>query len=220
MKRKYNLSFLKPFILFPKFIIRSNIIVVAAIALLFSGCDDDDEAPVIPLEATEVKDLDATNTKNFTLFSFKNNSVVASADSATSNWDIGFLGTTIILNGGTSGPGQTSGLIATGIFDELMEAPEAGYIFDSETEKAIKGSNGWYNYTGTTSVPNHAILPIAGRILVLKTSDGKYVKAEIISYYQGNPDTSTPAFADLAARPASRYYTFRFLYQPDGSRNF
>lgn len=196
------------------------ILTILIFAPLLSGCDDDNEDPAIPLESTQVKDLDATSTKNFTLFSFKNNSIVANTDSATTNWDIGFLGTTIILNGGTSGPGQASGQITTGIFDELTEAPEAGYIFDSAAEKTIKGSNGWYIYTGTTAVPNHAILPIAGKILILKTSDGNYVKAEIISYYQGNPDTSTPVFADLASRPASRYYTFRFIYQPDGTRNF
>jgi hypothetical protein len=222
MKHAYiNLDFLKYFILLPiKFMIRLNITILAAVAFLLSGCDDDDENPVIPLEATQIKDLDATSTKNFTLFSFKNNSVIANTDSATTNWDIGFLGTTIILNGGTSGLGQTSGQITTGIFDELTEAPEVGYIFDSAAEKAIKGSHGWYTYTGTTAVPNHAILPIAGKILILKTSEDKYVKAEIISYYQGNPDTSTPTFADLASRPASRYYTFRFIYQPDGTRNF
>jgi hypothetical protein len=85
---------------------------------------------------------------------------------------------------------------------------------------ALVGSGGWYTYTGTTATPNHAILPIAGKILVIKTADNKYVKLEIISYYKGNPDTTTATFADLATRPASRYYTFRFIYQPDGTTNF
>jgi hypothetical protein len=52
---------------------------------------------------------------------------------------------------------------------------------------------------------------------VIKTSDGKYAKLEMKSYYKGNPDTTTPTFADLATRPASRFYTFRFAYQADGS---
>lgn len=203
-----------------KYLSNFNIMFFVISVLLFSGCDDDNETPVIQLEATEVADLNSVSTKNFMLFSFEENAVVLNADSATATWDIGFRGTTIILNGGTSGPGQASGQIVSGIFDELKEAPDAGYIADAADEKAIVGSNGWYTYTGTTSVPNHAILPIAGKILVLKTGDGKYAKVEIISYYQGNPDTTTPAFADLTTRPASRYYTFRFIYQPDGSQNF
>ena len=43
---------------------------------------------------------------------------------------------------------------------------------------------------------------------------------EIISYYKANPHTTTATFADLNTRPASRYYTFRFIYQPDGTTNF
>jgi hypothetical protein len=196
-----------------------NIMFLLFTVMLFTGCDDDNESPVIQLEATQVTDLNSVSTTNFTLFSFNENAVILNADSATTKWDIGFRGTTIILNGGTSGPGQASGQIVSGIFDELKEAPGEGYLTDSADKKAIVGSNGWYTYTGTTSVPNHAILPIAGKVLVLKTGDGKYVKVEIISYYQGNPDTTTPAFADLATRPEPRFYTFRCIYQPDGSRN-
>lgn len=197
-----------------------NIMLLLFAVLIFSGCDDDDENPVTPLEASEVKDLNSVSTKNYTLFSFKEDAVVLNSDSATSKWDIGFRGTTIILNGGTSGPGQASGQIVSGIFDELKEAPASAYNSDSSTEKAILGSNGWYTYTGTTSVPNHAVLPIAGKVIVIKTADGKYAKVEIISYYQGNPDTTTGTFADLATRPAARYYTFRYIYQPDGTQNF
>jgi hypothetical protein len=185
----------------------------------FSACDDDNENPAVPLEADVVPDLNAVSTTKFTFFSFEENAIVANEDSATTKWDIGFRGTTIILNGGTSGPGGASGQIVDGVFNELIEAPETGYSSDSESQKAILGSNGWYTYTGTTSVPNHTILPIAGKILALKTSDGKYVKLEIISYYQGNPDTTAPAFADPATRPAARHYTFRYIFQPNGTRN-
>jgi hypothetical protein len=203
-----------------KSLIKINFLFILSSILFFSGCDDDDEKPVIQLEATQVADLNAVSTKNFTLFSFKDNEIILNADSSTTRWDIGFRGTTIILNGGSSGPGQAAGQIVGGIFDELTEAPEAGYNSDTANEKAILGTNGWYTYTGTTAVPNNTILPIAGKIVVLKTGDGKYVKVEILSYYQGNPDTTTPVFADLATRPAARYFTFRFIYQPDGTRNF
>jgi hypothetical protein len=203
-----------------KYIINIKIISLLCSALVFTQCDDDNEHPIVPLESTQVADLNSESTRNFTLFSFADNQIILNSDSATSKWDIGFRGTTLILNGGISGPGQTEGQIVSGIFDELTEAPASGYSVDNATAKAIVGSGGWYNYTGTTSVPNHAILPIAGKIIVVKTSDGKYAKVEIISYYRGNPDTTTAAFADLATRPAARFYTFRFIFQPDGTTNF
>jgi hypothetical protein len=203
-----------------KYLVNKKIILLLFSVSLFTQCDEDDENPVVPLEATQAADLNAESTKNFTLFSFANNQIVLNSDSATTKWDIGFRGTTIILNGGVSGPGQTQGQIVSGIFDELTEAPADGYTSDNATAKAILGSGGWYNYTGTTSVPNHAVLPIAGNIIVVKTTDGKYVKAEIISYYKGNPDTTTGTFADLATRPPARFFTFRFIYQPDGTTNF
>ncbi|MBA4057235.1 MAG: hypothetical protein C0490_21155, partial [Marivirga sp.] len=134
-------------------------------------------------------------------------------------WDIGFRGTTIILNSGTSGPGNAAGQTVTGIFEEILEAPADGYAVDGAT-KAIVGSGGWYTYTGEAATgPKHAVLPNAGKILVLKTADGRFVKVEILSYYLGNPNTTTAEFADLATRPASRYYTFRFVYQADGTSN-
>jgi len=203
-----------------KYLVKISIMPILFAILFFSGCSDDDEKPIVQLEATEVADLNSVSTKNFTLFSFKDNAVILNSDSNTTKWDVGFRGTTIILNGGSGGPGQAAGQIVTGIFDELTDAPETGYSLDNATAKAILGTNGWYTYTGTTALPNNAILPIAGRILALKTGDGKYAKVEIISYYQGNPDTTAPAFADLATRPAARYFTFRFIYQPDGTRNF
>lgn len=202
-----------------KYVSKLNAVILLFSVLTFAACDEDDEKPVVQLEATTVADLNSVSTKNFTLFSFAEGAIVTNTDSATTKWDIGFRGTTIILNSGTSGPGNAAGQTVSGIFEEILEAPADGYAVDGTT-KAIVGSGGWYTYTGDAPTgPKHAILPNAGKILILKTADGKYVKMEILSYYQGNPNTTTAEFADLATRPASRYYTFRFIYQPDGTRN-
>lgn len=202
-----------------KYVPKLNVAFLLFSAVIFSACDGDDETPVIQLEASTVADLNSTSSKNFTLFSFADGAVVANADSATAKWDIGFRGTTIILNSGVSGPGNAAGQTISGIFEEIKEAPVDGYAVDGTT-KAIIGSNGWYTYTADAPTgPKNAILTIAGKILVLKTADGKYVKVEILSYYKGNPNTTTAEFADLATRPASRYYTFRFIYQEDGTTN-
>lgn len=202
-----------------KYLAKLHTILFLSAAILFASCDEDDSTPIIQLEATTVADLNSVSTKNYTFFSFSENAIVANTDSATTKWDIGFRGTTIILNSGTSGPGNAGGQIVSGIFDELTTAPADGYAIDGTT-KAILGS-AWYTYTGEAPTgPKHAILPIAGKVLALKTADGKFAKVEILSYYIGNPNTTTATFADLTTRPVSRYYTFRYIYQPDGSTNF
>ena len=57
------------------------------------------------------------------------------------------------------------------------------------------------------------ITPIPGKILVVRTRDGKYAKIEILSYYKGAPANPNPM------TDASRYYTFRFLYNPNEGSN-
>ena len=148
---------------------------------------------------------------HYTFFSLKNNVIVPTSDSASLKWDIGFNATTIITNSGSSGMGTTGVQIYTGLFDNLTEAPEAGYIQDSKATQAIQtgSGNGWYNYNSTT----HVISSIPGRIIVVKTSDNTYAKIEIFSYYQDAPVSPT---SDNVAR----YYTFRYTYQSDGTRQF
>jgi hypothetical protein len=98
--------------------------------------------------------------------------------------------------------------VLTGIFDEIIEAPASGYGTDDKTTVPAtyaipRGSgNGWYNYNPSTNV----ISPIAGRVIVVKTSEGKYAKMEILSYYKDSP--VTPVSGDI-----DRHYTFRYVYQ-------
>jgi hypothetical protein len=202
------------------------ILLIAVLAITFSSCKKDDPAPIVQT-ATTVKNLNAdyapavggttgpptypTATNKFTFFSFKTGAIVANTDSATTKWDIGFRATTIIVNGGTSGPGAAGAIVQTGIFDEVTTAPTTGYLQDNKTATppyAIPtGSDkGWYHYDGNTNV----ISPIAGKVLLIKTADGKYAKVEIISYYFDAPTSPTSSTKD-------RYYTFRYIYQADGS---
>jgi NADPH-dependent ferric siderophore reductase len=106
--------------------------------------------------------------------------------------------------------------VVSSTFETLTAAPATGYKADATGAPAISG---WYTYTATTE-PQHAILTVPGKIFVIKTSTGNYAKVEMISYYKGNPNTTTAEFANLATRPASSYYTFRFAYQGDGTTSF
>ncbi|MFX1707593.1 HmuY family protein [Chitinophaga sp. CC14] len=178
---------------------------------LVSCSKDDDNTVTPPVVAVETKtvanvDADAANKGSFTLYSLVDNKVIPNSDSATTKWDIGFKATTIIINGGTSGPGKAEAQVITGIFSQLVTAPETGYTADAAAKKAITG---WYSYNMTT----HVISPVTGAVIVLKTANGNYAKLEVTSYYKDAP--ATPDQNSI-----SRYYNFRFAYQPDGTRKF
>ena len=202
-------------------------IIVFCMGILWTSCKKDDPAPA-PLSATTFKNLAADPptggydpntgqaigvTNKFTLFSFKTGAVVSNADSASTQWDIGFRSTTIIVNGGTSGPGSAGAIVQTGVFSDIVTAPNDGYLKDDKTSTTSpyaikKGSgNGWYSYDPSANV----ISPIAGRVLLFRTADGKYAKMEILSYYKDAPAAPTSSSVD-------RNYTFRYIYQPDGSK--
>lgn len=149
----------------------------------------------------------------FTLFSFSKNSVVSD-----SSWDIALRGTTLMINGGKaigvadeparSGLGACS--IVGGTFDGVTEIPaENTFRKDSTSTYAIPtgSGNGWYSYDAIANT----ISPIAGRVFVIRTHDGKYAKMEILSYYKDAPSSPNA----LTSTP--RYYTFRFAYQATGT---
>jgi hypothetical protein len=194
------------------------LVLFSSTALLVTSCSKDDGAPapepvVADLKVNTVADLDGS--KGAVYYSLSTNKQVTGDDITAGKWDLKFSTTKISVNGGTSGTGTTQAQVVNSTFADLNTAPVDGYKTDAADAGAIAG---WYTYTAETA-PQHAILPVPGKIIVVKTNDGKYAKLEMKSYYKGNPDTTTPAFADLATRPASSYYTFKFAYQADGSTN-
>ena len=197
--------------------------VICGLSLAFLvACKKEETVVVDPIKSETVKDLAADPTTisgtgqplatgKYTFFSFKNG-IVANTDSATNKWDVAFRATTILTNGGTSGTGLGGAVVLTGIFDETKEVPaSAVFLQDTKTFLAIPtgSGKGWYNYDGATNI----ISPIAGKVFLVKTADGKYAKMEILSYYKG-----TPSKPDASS--VGRYYTFRYVYQPDGSLKF
>ncbi len=205
---------------------RAAVAFVLAGALGLAACDGSDpiEQPE-PIDAQRVTDLAAdpivgtdpgtgqpVGTGRFAFFSLRENAVVPASDSATTRWDIALRGTTILVNGGTSGPGQGQAQVWTGTFEDLAEAPADGYATDSGAGNAIPtgSGNGWYNYNPQLNL----ITPIPGRVLVIRTADGRYAKLSIISYYRGAPASPDPL------NDEARYYTFDYVLQPDGTRSF
>ncbi len=207
--------------------------VVAASLLAFPACDSDSaDDGGMEIQTVTVADVPADpgtgrdpnngqllgTTGHYTLFSLSEQKIISSgdapsaADSASSKWDIGFRSTSIIVNGGTSGPGSAAVIVQEGIFEELTEAPQSGYKTDSAEGFAVPAGsgNGWYNYNPQQML----VSPIPGRFLIVRTADGRYAKLRLLSYYRGAPETPNP-FSDV-----ERYYTFEYVFQPDGSRKF
>ncbi|MBK9272724.1 MAG: HmuY family protein [Saprospiraceae bacterium] len=167
------------------------------------------ELPADPYTGIDPVTMRPTGDKGvFTFYRLSDSSLVANSDSATTKWDIGFKGSTIITNGGSSGPGQGGALVIDGIFSELAEIPaSSNFIVDNNPNFGVDRS--WYKYDPSAMV----FTPVPGKIILIRTADGKYAKLEVLSYYKGAP-------ANPTVRDESRYYTFRYVYQPDGSRKF
>ncbi len=191
-----------------------KLLTLLAIFVGFSSCSDDDNDPVIlQVESETVTNLYAPQeggfgepvSGDFTKFDFSTGTTTTSA----TDWDIAFRGTAIIINGGVSSgavdeperTGNAAAYFATGTFASITSVNTSFLEQDSVNGYVL---DDWYTYSGP---PTHAINPTAGKIIVLKTRDGKYAKVEILSYYQdGQPNANYDNY---------RYYSFNYVYQPN-----
>jgi hypothetical protein len=212
---------------------KTNLIALAFIsgALFLASCDKDEMPAPATIQTKTVSDLPADTilgltamgqpygSGKYTLYSLENNKVIGNTDSATTKWDVGFRGTTIITNGGNSGPGGGGAFVYVGPFSDLATIPtDSTFRTDNApTSYAIKtgSGNGWYSYNGSTQL----ITPIPGRVLVIRTATGKYAKIEILNYYKGGVTPDATA-SDTDKLMKQRYYTFRYTLQSDGSKKF
>lgn len=205
--------------------------ITALAAILMMACKKEKISGPAPLQTKTVKDLPADTiigispigqpygSGKFTLYSLETEAIIANSDSASAKWDLGFRGATIITNSGTGGPANGGAFIWIGNFSDLKEIP-ADSVFRTDnapTAYAIPAGsgNGWYIYNGSTQL----LTPIPGRVLVIRTANGKYAKVEILNYYKGGV-TPDPSASDAEKISKQRFYTFRYVYQPDGSKKF
>lgn len=198
-----------------------SVVLFSAISF-FASCSKnkgkEEEAPA--LETKTFSNLYAPQTAGpgssvggeFTKFSFSQHAIVKNEA-----WDIAFRGTAIIVNGGvaiglTDEPARTgsaAACIVTNTLEALKNVPDAStFKQDGANSYAIPTGSGagWYTYNSTT----HIISPTPGKVLVIKTHDGKYAKMEILSYYK-----DAPAAPNLNSD--ARYYTFKCVYQAVGN---
>jgi len=191
--------------------------LIALSFLSFASCSKDDDnttkkeavvtKKITNLKATQVSDYSKRPpviSGDFQKFSFAEGKVVSH-----DKWDVAFRGTTILVNGGTKGKltsepnrtGKAAAYIAAGTMADISTVDESKLKQDAADALAIKtgSGNGWYTY----DMASHQIKPTPGKIIVIKTHDGKYAKIEMINYYKDG-DGKT-----------SQYLTFNYLYQPN-----
>lgn len=191
--------------------------------LFLTACDSSDpdasSGEVVALRAADIPSDPITGIGSdgrpvgqnvYTFFSLRTGQIVANADSASTGWDLAFKGTTILVNSGTSGPGNGAAQVLEGLFEEVTEAPTDGWEQDGADGYAIPtgSGNGWYSYNPATQT----VMPVPGRVLLIRTADGRYAKVSMVSYYQGAPTSP-------GAGSTARYLTFDYVFQPDGSRS-
>lgn len=201
-----------------KLLLQKTSILFVLAAVSFTGCDEGGGNGPAPVEAqmaedipgnvpttvsttrgpvTDVNDHPDTESDVYTFYDLETGATVS--DSSSAEWDIAFSGTTVLANSGNGGGIQ----VIDGAYADIEEAPTTGFSAN------IGGSGSWYTYTGM-SEPQHAILPIEEKTIIVETPDGQYAKVQILSYYEGNPDTSSEEFANMQTRPASGYFTFNY----------
>jgi len=212
-----------------KTIKKITLIAIASISMI--ACTKNQDTAIAPLTATIVKDLAADtvlglasngmpySAGKYTFYSVEKNAIVPNTDSASTKWDIAFVSTKILINGGTSGTGMGGAFVYTGLFDDLKTIPTDS-VFKTDNAPAsyaipYGSGKGWYTYDQATSL----ITPLAGRVLVIKTASGKYAKLEIINYYKGGVTLPVTA-SDADKLTKQRYYTFRFIFQSNGTKTF
>ncbi|MCK4321782.1 HmuY family protein [candidate division WOR-3 bacterium] len=181
----------------------------------FWGCAD--ETGPGPGVIEFVVDASSQVDSVWTYFSFDEGDTVRPADPESSyDWDLKFQRYRIGTNSGTSGPGEGGAVNVGNVdFDSYDEAPESGYVID--TMVTFTGHTGdyerscnpvltdWYTIAGMPPT-----FYAKDTVFIVKSAESKYAKVQVLDYY----------YYDEQQNRHSGYITFKYVYQPDGSRNF
>ncbi|MDX1579673.1 MAG: HmuY family protein [Gemmatimonadota bacterium] len=144
--------------------------------------------------------IDARDPAAWTFFDFERSGVVPEPEAET--WDLAFQRFHVIPNGGDGLPGGAAALALPAPFDSVREAPAAGYVVTTgrlDDAPAHTARERWYR----DSVFAHTLEP-KDETYVIRTSEGRYAKLRILSYYC--PE-ATPGCV-----------TIDYAYRGDGSR--
>ena len=189
-----------------------GIIALAAVVGLASCEKDETPTPSVVNTKDFLVNGSATS-GNYNFFKFETSAEVPASDSNSTKWDFAMRFETFIVNSNASGPGNAGVQVLSVPFDNVTDAPQTGYKYDTTAaQKAIKGSD-WYSYNPTT----RTFSPIAGKTFVFRTATGKYAKMEVIL---ADPADDLGNIVVPPTRPTKIKYKIRVAYQPSGSTKF
>jgi hypothetical protein len=196
------------------------------------ACEKTDTLPEQPLEVITVANLYADTTtgfsptgrpigeNKFTYFSIRENKIITGADTLTNKWDFAFKQFYIKVNGGTNATGgYAAAFVANSTFEAYTQISDADMTMLKQDDGALFAINpapgGWYTYSPSTFLA----LPIPGKIMVVRTADGRYAKLEITSFYK-NGITPEVSASPVQKALAQFFYQFRYTFQPNGNKSF
>ena len=196
-------------------------LALAALALVaLPACDTaDDPEPDFAVERAD--DVPAPAGGGFTLYSLRTDAVVTADPQASFDWDLGFRGTEVIVNGGTSGPGAGVGVLVDRPFPEITDAVADAPTYRRDGESACPTGParvvcagpdvGWYTVEPLADGSGVAVVPVEGRTLLLRLADNSgYAKVRFLSYYRGAPGAPD-------AGSDGGFYTFEYVANETGT---
>jgi hypothetical protein len=185
-------------------------VFVVVIGLVLAASVSRPEPPVYPLTRIETRELpsgfagpdtvtiDARDGARWTHFEFGRRRVAA----AGMPWDIAVKRYRLVVNGGEGLAGEGGVSRIDSAFNDVREAPAAGYRQSRVTPGGDTVSaelDGWYSYSWFS----HLLQPRPATF-VLRTHDGRYAKLAVLGYYCPGPEPGC--------------LTIEYAYQGDGSR--
>lgn len=197
------------------------ILTCALAAGLLTACDDSET--IGPETEAGTITVDASQGWAYVAFDGDDATVVSVADASTSTeWDMAFNATSVMLNGGAAGPGGVVGYCVcqnAGVPDVLVmamtptteledfevvtnAAPREGE--DWVEEQFVAALDGWYAYNPTT----HVVSAAPGNVFAVRTASGDaFAKLRVIDI-----EDATQAHAGLV--------TIEYAYQPAAGAAF
>lgn len=155
-------------------------------------------AEAVPAGAATLA-IDASDSKTWIYVNFARRSpILPPTTEPPAEWDLAFQRHRVMTNGGDSGKGGVAvAKLVDQDFDALTVAPATGYVTDSHKPTgntigdlyfAFLGDDPWYTYSAEHK------LGAKPRVYVVKTTGGKYVKLQMLGYYDAAGQSGHPQF--------------------------
>lgn len=189
---------------------------VMLLGLLMAGCAPDlrtdypfdgqvNTGPLVEVSSQEdgsvMALVDATNKSSLVFFDIDEGRELKADEAFESNaWDLAFQRYTVTMNGGGGNPtGQVRvAVLKDSSWDSLTSAPAEGYQQDA-SEPVFNGvEGGWYTY----DLVKHRLVTREELLYVVHSSEGRFFKLQMLSYYDSAGTPARLAFR-YEALPAS-----------------